>query len=85
MVAPFSKFYCKTLFLRGFIFKPTERAQVLLKNGSTDFQNIPPLERSVCFYVTISENFEHFQYFNFETGFLKNENFFQKTRVPFFS
>ena len=57
----------------------------LLKNGTRDFQNSPPLERSACFYVTISENFEHFQYFNFETDFLENENFFQKTGVLFFS
>ena len=35
------------------------------------------------FYVTISEDFEHFQYFNFETDFLENENFFQKTGVKF--
>ena len=33
--------------------------------------------------MTISENFDHFQYFNFETDFLENENFFQKTGVPF--
>ena len=26
-----------------------------------------------------------FQYFNFETGFLENENIFQKTWLPFFS
>ena len=26
-----------------------------------------------------SENFEHFQYFNFETDFLEDDNFFQKT------
>ena len=75
----------KTLLLRGFIFKSTERAQVLLNNGTRDFQNSPPLERSACFYVTINENFEHFQYFNFETDFLENENFFQKTGVKFFS
>ena len=37
------------------------------------------------FYVTISENFERFQYFNFEADFLENGNFFQKTGVPFFS
>ena len=37
------------------------------------------------FYVTISENFKRFQYFNFETDFLENENFFQKTEVLFFS
>ena len=29
--------------------------------------------------MTISENFEHFRYFNFETDFLENENLFQKT------
>ena len=48
-----------------------------------DFQNSTPFEGSACFYVTISENFEHFQYF--ETDFLGNENFFQKTGVPYFS
>ena len=31
----------------------------------------------------ISENFEHFQYFNFETDFLENENLFKKTGVQF--
>ena len=73
------------LFLRVFILKPTERAWVLLKNGTRDFQNSPPFERSACFYVTISESFKRFQYFNFETNFLENENLFQKTGVPFFS
>ena len=34
--------------------------------------------------MTISENFEHFHYFNFETDFLENKNFFQKTGVKFF-
>ena len=33
--------------------------------------------------MTISENFEHFQYFNFETDFLEKENFFQKTGYRF--
>ena len=50
-----------------------------------DFQNSPPFGRLACFYVTISENFESFQYFNFETDFLENEIFFKKTGVPFFS
>ena len=27
------------------------------------------------------ENFERFQYFNFETDFLENENLFQKTEA----
>ena len=31
----------------------------------------------------ISGNFERFQYFNFDTDFLENENFFQKTEVRF--
>ena len=29
----------KALFLRGFILKPTERADVLLKNGTRGFQD----------------------------------------------
>ena len=33
---------------------------------------------------SISESFERFQYFYFETDFLENENFFQKTGVRFF-
>ena len=52
MVAAFSKFYgkirvgsCpntgKRFFLRVFILKPTERAYVLLKSGTSDFQNGP--------------------------------------------
>ena len=73
------------LVLRGFIFKATERAKVLLKNGPRNFQNSPPFERLTCLYVTISQNFKHFQYFNFETDFLENKNFFQKTGVLFFS
>ena len=48
----------KTLFLRGFILKPTERAEVLLKHGTRDFQNSPPFERSACFNVTVAGSFE---------------------------
>ena len=44
------------------------------ENGTRDFQNSPPFARLTCFYVTISRNFERFQYFNFETAFLDNEN-----------
>ena len=71
------------LFRRGFILKPIERAQVLLKISTRDFLNSPPFERSVCFYVTISGHFERFQYFNFEPDFLKNENLFQKLECHF--
>ena len=49
-----------------------------------DFQNSPTFARSACFYMTISGNFEHFQYVNFEIDFMENENLFQKTEVPLF-
>ena len=38
---------------------------------------------SAYIYMIITENFERFRYFNFETSFLKNENIFRKTGVPF--
>ena len=50
-----------------------------------DFQNSPPFERSACFYVKTNESFKRFQYINFETNFLENENLFQKTAVLLFS
>ena len=95
MVAPFMKFYGKTwvgfclntgkrFFLRGYILKSTETAQVLLKSGTRDFPNSSPFERLACFHVTISGNFEYFQYFNLETNFLENENLFQKTKSTVF-
>ena len=52
-------------------------------NFTRNFQNSPLFERSTCFYVTISGNFERFQYYKFETDFLEYENHFQKTGVPF--
>ena len=75
----------KNILLRGFILNPIERSQILVKNGSRDFQNSPPFERSGCFYMTITGNFERLQYFNSKTSFLKNENLFRKTGVKFFS
>ena len=45
-----------------------------------DFQNSPLFERSACFYVTITGNFERFQYFNFEKNFLIRENFKKKKK-----
>ena len=65
-------------FQAGFILKPTERAQVLLKNDTRDFQNNSLFERSACFYETNSGNFTLLQYFNFETDFVKNGNLFLK-------
>ena len=68
---------------RGSILKPTERAQVLLKNATRDFQNRPPIKRSAYFYMTITADFERFQYFEFETSFLKNENTLKRLKYPF--
>ena len=59
--------------LRGFISKPRERPWFLLKSGTRDFQNSPPFERSVCFYVKTTGSFGCFCYFIFETKFVKNE------------
>ena len=71
------------LFRRGFILRLTEKAQVLMKIGTRDFQNSTPFERLACFYVTIIGNFERVHYFIFETDFLEYENFFKKTGAPF--
>ena len=38
----------------------------------------------VTIYVTITTHFESFQYFNFETDFLKNADPFEKAGVSFF-
>ena len=59
----------KTLFLRGFILKPTERAYIFLK-----MEIFKIVIRLRCFYMTVTGKFEYFQYFNFDTNFLKNEN-----------
>ena len=50
--AKFGLFFVLTqekAFFRGFILKPTEGANGFLKNGTSDFQNSPPFERSACF------------------------------------
>ena len=75
----------KTTFSKSFHFKANRKSIGCSKKRSRDFQNSPLLERSACFYVTISESFKHFQYFNFKTNFLENENLFRKTGEPFFS
>ena len=56
---------------------------VLLENGTRDFQNSSLFERSARFYVTSSENFKHFQYFNFEANSWKTKTFFKKLEQLF--
>ena len=73
MVASFSRFYGKIWV--GFCLNTGKRS-FLDVSCTRHFQNTPPFERSACFYVIITANFERFQYFNFETDFLKNENLF---------
>ena len=51
------------------MLKPTERSSKQRYWG-------PPFEKLACFYVTFCEDFKRFQYFNFETDFLENENVF---------
>ena len=72
-------------FSYRFYFKVNKKSIDSSKNGTRDFQNSPPIERSTCLYVTISRNFERFQYFNLERDFLENEHIFQKTETLFFS
>ena len=94
MVAPFSKLYAKICvgfclntgknFFLEVSLKPTERAYVLLKNDTRDFQISPPFERSACFYVAISANFERLQYFSFklEDRFLVESPTIDNTSFP---
>ena len=70
----------KNAFSQRFHFKSNRKSIDSSKNGTSDFQNSLPFERSACFYLRITENFERFQYFT-----LKKDNLFQETRVPFFS
>ena len=70
---------------QGFISKPIEKAYVLLQDGTRNYLNSLPFEIA-CFYVTITRNFECFQYFNFffKKKKMKNKDFFQKTAGLFF-
>ena len=75
--------HSKMLFLRVLILQPTKRTEVLLKNGTRDFQNSSPFERLACFYLTISESFKRFQYFDFEANFLETKTLFKKLEYRF--
>ena len=48
---------------------PTEGALVLLKNGAKIFKIALHLRDRHVFSVTVTGNFECFQYFNFEKNF----------------
>ena len=75
--------HSKTLLLRDFILKPTERAQVLLKIFTRDFQNSPPFERLACLYVTITENLSVFKTLSLKQIFWKKKTFFKKLEYRF--
>ena len=62
-------------FSYKFHFKAKEKAYVLLKSSTRDFQKSPPFERSVCFYEIISRNFE--------TNFMETRTFFKKLEYYF--
>ena len=55
---------------------PAKRTYIYLKSSTRDFENSLPFNRSSCFYLTITGDFEHFQYCKFETSFVENENLF---------
>ena len=71
-------------FLGNFILRPTETTWVLLNISTRNFQNSSPFEREAYFYVTITGNFERFQYFTSETNFLKKRKLFSKNLSTIF-
>ena len=67
----------KTLFVRGFILKPIQRAQILLRNGTRDFANSPPF---------VSQSVEMFNVFNTLTSkqiFWKTHTFLKQLEYCF--
>ena len=48
-----------------------------------DFQNSTPFQRSTCFYVTISGNFEYFNTLTLIQIFWKTKIFFKKLQYQF--
>ena len=65
-------------FSQRFHFKVNSKSIVSSKKRYYGFLKGPSVERSACFYMTTTENFERFQYFNFATNFHENEIFFEK-------
>ena len=60
-----------------FLFKANRKSigTVLLQNGTRNFQNRSPFERSACFYGTIIRNFDRFQYFDLARNFWITKTF----------
>ena len=90
MVAPFNKFYSKIwdsfclntgkpFFVEVFLKKKNSRKTVgSSKNGTRDFLNTSPFKRLACLYVTLTRDFEGFQYLNFtQQVFWQTKTFFQ--------
>ena len=75
-------FTLENAFTLRFHFKVNSKSIVSSKQRCYGFLKGPSVERSACFYVTTTENFECFQYLNFATNFHENENLFRKTGVP---
>ena len=67
----------ESTFSQRFHFKTNRKSIDSSKNSTRDFQNSPPFERSVCFYVTISGNFEPFEYLTWKQIFWKTKTFFK--------
>ena len=55
---------------RDFILKPKEGLDVPLIKGNRDFWNGSLFKRLTWFYVTLTGNFENFQYLNYNIASL---------------
>ena len=53
-------------FSQRFHFKANRKSIGSSKNGTKDYRNCFPFEISIFFNVTITENFERFQYVKFQ-------------------
>ena len=75
----------ENVFAQRFHFKANRKSMGSSKKRYYVFLNSSPFERLPCFYMTLTENFERFQYLDFETNFLKNGNLIQKIGISFLS
>ena len=53
------------------------------KKGARDFENSPLFQRLACLYVTITENFERFQYSTLKQIYWKLQTLFKKLEHDF--